>query len=91
MAHRVTRISIAWASLPPTTAATTRFISWVSISRPCLLAPTPPSWFVTRIGIRGFQRTATTSHTAPIARFIIRVGIGFTAAALFGARLVFAW
>ena len=92
LAHRVTRISIAWAGLPPTTAATTRFISWVSIGRPCLLAPTPPApWRIARIGIGRFQRTTTTSHTAPIARFIIGVGIGLTAAALFAARLVFAW
>jgi hypothetical protein len=96
--------------LPPTTAATTRFISWVSVSRPYLLAPTPPapwriarigigraiaptppSWFITRIGISGFQRTTATRHTAPIARFIIGVSIGLTAAALFAARLVFAW
>jgi hypothetical protein len=76
--------------LPPTTAATTRFITWVSISRPCLLAPTPPSWFITRIGIGGFQRATATRHTAPIARFIIGVSIGFTTAALFGVRLVFA-
>jgi hypothetical protein len=51
---------------------------------------TPTARHVTWIGIGGFQRTATTRHTAPMARFIIGVGIGFTAAALFGARLVFA-
>jgi hypothetical protein len=64
-------------------------IAWISVGH--AIATTPPSWFITRIGIGGFQRTATTCNTAPIARFIIGVGIGFTATALFGAWLVFAW
>jgi hypothetical protein len=54
------------------------------------IATTAPARRITWIGIGSFQRTATTRHTAPIARFIIGVGIGFTATALFGARLVFA-
>jgi hypothetical protein len=54
------------------------------------IATTAPPCLIGRVCIGGFQGTATTRHTAPIARFIIGVGIGFTAAALFGARLVFA-
>jgi hypothetical protein len=54
------------------------------------IATTAPACLIGWVCIGGFQRTTATGYTAPIARFIIGVGIGFTAAALFGARLVFA-
>jgi hypothetical protein len=75
--------------LPATATPTARHVTWISIGH--AIATTAPACLIAWVGIGGFQRTATTCHTAPIARFIIGVGIGFTAAALFRARLVFAW
>jgi hypothetical protein len=74
--------------LPATATPTARHVTWISIGH--AIAAATPARRITWIGIGSFQRTATTCNTAPIARVIIGVGIGFTAAALFGARLVFA-
>jgi hypothetical protein len=63
-------------------------IAWISVGH--AIATTAPARLIGWVCIGRFQRTATTRHTAPIARFIIGVGIGFTATALFGAWLVFA-
>jgi hypothetical protein len=63
-------------------------IAWISVGH--AIATTAPARLIGWVCIGGFQGTAATRHTAPIARFIIRVGIGFTTAALFEARLVFA-
>jgi hypothetical protein len=74
--------------LPATATPSAGHVTWISIGH--AIATTAPARLICWVCIGGFQRTTATRHTAPIARFIIGVGIGFTAAALFGARLVFA-
>jgi hypothetical protein len=83
--RRITRISIGGTGIA---SASTWLIAWISIGH--AIATTAPARLIGWVCIGGFQRTTATRRTAPIARFIIGVGIGFTAAALFRARLVFA-
>jgi hypothetical protein len=85
LARRITRISIRGTGIA---SASTWLIAGISVGY--AIATAAPARRITWIGIGGLQRTATTRNTAPIARFITGIGIGFTTAALFGARLVFA-
>ena len=84
----VARISIAWAELPPTATPPAWHVAGVGISH--TIATTSAPWLVTRIGIGHPKRAPAASNTTTIAWFITRVGIGLTAAALSGARVIFA-
>jgi hypothetical protein len=79
----ITRIRIRGTGIA---AASAWLIARISIGH--ATATTAPARLIAWVGIGALQRTTATRNTTAIARFIPRIGIGFTAAALFGAWLV---